>query len=96
MSGIEFKTVNSKRDLTEFIKLQWNFYQDDPYWVPPLIMDRKKLLDRNKNPFFEHAEMEMFIAYRDGEAVGRIAAITNENHNNFHEDKMGFSVFLNR
>jgi GNAT superfamily N-acetyltransferase len=94
MSGIEFKTVNSKRDLTEFIKLQWNFYQDDPYWVPPLIMDRKKLLDRNKNPFFEHAEMEMFIAYRDGEAVGRIAAITNENHNNFHEDKMGFFGFF--
>jgi len=94
MSDIEIRSVVSKKDLMQFIKLPWKIYRDDPYWVPPLIMDRKKLLDKKKNPFFQHAEMEMFLAYKDGEPVGRIAAITNENHNKFHEDNMGFYGFF--
>ena len=94
MSDIEIRSVVSKKDLMQFIKLPWKIYKDDPYWVPPLIMDRKKLLDKKKNPFFQHAEMEMFLAFKDGEPVGRIAAITNDNHNKFHEDNIGFYGFF--
>ena len=93
MSRIEIKTVKSNKDLMSFIKLQWKMNANDPQWVPPLLSDRKKLLDKKKNPFFQHAEMEMFIAYQDGEPVGRIAAITNENHNKFQEDNAGFYGF---
>jgi len=93
MSEITIKTVAAQKDLLKFIKLPWKLYQDDPYWVPPLIMDRKKLLDKKHNPFFKHAEMELFLAYKNGELVGRIAGICNENHNNFHKDKMGFFGF---
>jgi hypothetical protein len=94
MSSIEIRTVSSRKDLMKFIKLPWKIYKDDPHWVPPLIMDRKKLLNKRKNPFFSHAEMEMFLAYKDNELVGRIAAITNENHNKFHEDNIGFFGFF--
>jgi len=94
MGGIEIKTVQNSKELMQFIKLPWKIYQNDPNWVPPLIMDRKKLLDRKKNPFFKHSEMEMFLAYKEGELVGRIAGITNENHNKFQEDNVGFFGFF--
>ena len=52
------------------------------------------LLSRTKNPFFEHAQAEYFIADRDGEIVGRIAAISNRLHNETHEDRVGFFGFF--
>ncbi len=94
MSSIEIKKVESKKELKQFIKMQWNIYQNDPNWVPPLIMDRMDLLNKEKNPFYQHAEMDLFLAYKGGEIVGRIAAITNENHNKFHEDNSGFFGFF--
>ncbi len=77
-----------------FIKFQWKPYDGNPYWVPPLIMDRKKLIDREKNPFYKHAEMELFLAERDGEIVGRIGAIVNHNHNKEHDENIGFFGFF--
>ncbi|MGE5400606.1 MAG: hypothetical protein ACM3S2_09395 [Ignavibacteriales bacterium] len=94
MGNITIKTVESKKDLMQFIKLQWKFYKNDKYWVPPLIMDRKKILSKEKNPFYKHAEMEMFIAERNGEPVGRVAAIKNDLHNKYHNDKVGFFGFF--
>jgi GNAT superfamily N-acetyltransferase len=77
-----------------FIKFQWKPYEGNPYWVPPLIMDRKKLIDRKKNPFYRHAEMELFLADHDGEIVGRIGAIVNDNHNEEHNENIGFFGFF--
>jgi GNAT superfamily N-acetyltransferase len=94
MDNINIRTVSSKKDLMQFIKFQWKIYKGDPYWVPPLIMDRKKLLNREKNPFYKHAEIEMFLAEKDGEIVGRIAAIKNDLHNKYHNDKVGFFGFF--
>jgi hypothetical protein len=94
MNSIEIKKVQSNKELMQFIKMPWNIYKNDPNWVPPLIMDRKKLLDKKKNPFFQHAEMDLFLAFKDGNIAGRIAAITNENHNKFHEDNVGFFGFF--
>jgi hypothetical protein len=94
MSSIEIKKVKSNKELMQFIKLPWNIYKNDPSWVPPLIMDRKKLLNKNTNPFFQHSEMDLFLAFKDRKIAGRIAAITNENHNKFHEDNVGFFGFF--
>ena len=94
MDKIDITAVRTKKDLMRFIKLPWKIYRDDRNWIPPLIMDRKKLLDRKKNPFFKHAEMEMFLAYKNGELAGRIAGITNENHNKFQDDNAGFFGFF--
>jgi N-acetylglutamate synthase-like GNAT family acetyltransferase len=58
------------------------------------MMDRRKLMDRKKNPFYQHAEVEFYIAEREGKLVGRIAAIVNHNHNREHNDKVGFFGFF--
>ena len=92
--AVTVRPVSGRAGINRFIKLQWRFYGSDPNWVPPLLMDRKKLLDTKKNPFFRHAEMQLFVAERDGEVVGRIAAILNRNHNREHEDRVGFFGFF--
>lgn len=94
MSQIEIKTVRINKDLNQFIKLPWKIYHGDPNWVPPLIIDMKKMLDKKKNPFFEHSDAELFLAYNNGETVGRIAAILNNNHNQMHNEKVGFFGFF--
>lgn len=92
--SLEIRPVRSNADLRRFITCVWDIYKGDPYWVPPVIADRKKLLDREKNPFYKHAEMEMFLAWRDGKVVGRIAAIVNRAHNEAHGDDVGFFGFF--
>lgn len=77
-----------------FIKTQWLFYKNNPNWVPPLLLDRSKLLDTKKNPFYKHSAIQLFLAERDGQVVGRIAGITNVNHNAEHNDSIGFFGFF--
>ncbi len=94
MQEIKIKKVETKSDLNIFIKCQWKFYKNDPNWVPPLLMERKTLLSREKNPFFKNAEADYFIAYRNDEIVGRIAAIKNDMHLKYHNDNSGFFGFF--
>ncbi|MCS6807769.1 MAG: hypothetical protein RML40_01870 [Bacteroidota bacterium] len=88
------RLVENERDRMRFIKCQWNFYKHDVHWVPPLIAERKKLLSTTQNPFYQHAQLRMFLAERNGQVVGRIAAITNENHNQRYHDNVGFIGFF--
>lgn len=97
MSDVSVRPVRTAADLRQFIAFPYALHRGDPYWVPPLRMDVRKMLDREKNPFFGHAEAEYFLAVRraGGKAVvGRIAAIHNRAHNDFHEDKVGFFGFF--
>jgi len=94
MRGIEIEKVETRRELNRFIKLPWKIYQGDPYWVPPLLIDMKKILNQNKNPFFKHSVADYFLAKQSGEVVGRVAAILNNNHNKFHNEKTGFFGFF--
>lgn len=94
MSVTTIRPVTTESDRMRFIKSQWNFYKDDKNWVAPLIDERKKLLSTTKNPIYQHAKLEMFLAERGNEVVGRIAAITNGNHNKKFNDKVGFFGFF--
>lgn len=94
MAEINIKTVKTKKEFMQFIKLQWKIYAGDPNWVPPLMMDRIKILSKDKNPFYQHAEMEMYLAEKNGEIVGRIAAIKNDLHLQYHNDNTGFFGFF--
>ena len=76
--------------LREFLHLPWRIYADDPVWVPPLLADQKSALDPKRHPFHEHAEVEHFLARRDGRVVGRVSAIVNRLHNEFHDERTGF------
>lgn len=90
----DVRPVRSRKDLMRFIRLPWTIYQHDPRWVPPLIMDQKTLLSRVKNPFFAHAEVEYFLAWRDGAVVGRIAAVHDRNYIDFQNENAGFFGFF--
>jgi hypothetical protein len=90
VSDVRIEKVDTRKDLNKFIKFPWVVYKGDPNWVPPLILDIKEKLDRDKNPFFEHAEMELFLAFKDGVLSGRIAAIIDDNHNRAHDEKVAF------
>lgn len=94
MPNINIRPIYSKNEITSFIKFPWKIYKDYPFWVPPLNMDRKKMLDRENHPFYKHAKAEFFIAEKNGEMVGRIAAIKNDLHNQVHNDKIGFFGFF--
>lgn len=88
--GVEIKRVIDKKMLKEFIKTPFRLYKDAPYWVPPLISERMAFMDKKKNPFFLYNDAEFFIAYKDGEPVGTIAGIINNNHNEVHNENIGF------
>ena len=86
--------VITKKERTQFIKFPFKLHKDDPLWVPPLLMDIKKQLDPKKNPYFQHSEAQLFLAYKDKKIVGRISAHTNTQHNKTHKDKIGFFGFF--
>src|SRR3954470_17222178 len=92
--AVEIRSVSSRQDLKRFIKLPFRLYKDQPNWVPPLIYERKRHLDRKKNPFFEHAEAEYFLAWRDGEVVGRISAHIDRRLNEFQDNDWGLFGFF--
>jgi len=79
----------SKRELHRFFDVADRVYAADPHWVAPLRDDLAKVFALD-NPFFRHAEMQLFLAGRDGAGVGRIAAILDRNHNEFHGEKTAF------
>jgi hypothetical protein len=93
-STITIKPISTKNEILQFIKFAWQIYKNNPYWVPPLIFDKKKILDTKKNPFYKHAQIQLFLAVRNGELVGRIAAIKNDLHNLYHNDRAGFFGFF--
>jgi GNAT superfamily N-acetyltransferase len=73
------------------VRFPWRIYPGRyPAWVPPLRVEERKRIDPKANPFFEHGAVELYLAYRDGEPVGRIAAIENTLHNKFHDEQIGF------
>ncbi len=92
--NIEIKNVESKRDLKEFIRFPWKVYKNDPNWVAPLLMEMKMKFNPKKNPYYEHSEVELFIAIKDGEIAGRIACHIDHLHNEFHKEKCAFFGFF--
>lgn len=92
--ALEVSPVASKSDLNTFIKLPWRLYRNEPNWVPPLLFERKRFFDRERNPFFRHAEAEYFLARRDGRVVGRITAHIDRHFNEFQHHEWGMFGFF--
>jgi GNAT superfamily N-acetyltransferase len=86
---VEIRPVTSRRELGTFIKLPWRLYRNEPNWIAPLLMDLKRRLDPSKNPFFRHAEAQYFLAYRDGQAIGRVSAHVDRHFNSFQDNAWG-------
>ncbi len=85
------KKVESESEKRKFIRLPWKIYHNYPQWVPPLLFERKKFLNTGSNPFFEHAQVDLFLAFsNDREPIGRIALILDRTHNEFHAENVCF------
>lgn len=87
--NIEIREVIGKKALKTFIRIPWSIYQDDPNWIPPLLQDRKEAFS-SKHPYFKHAVWRAWIAYREGQPVGRISAQIDELHQQRYGNKTGF------
>jgi len=94
MNSVTVRSVSNKKDLNDFIKFPFTVYKNYKYWVPPLNMEQKNLLNKEKNPFFKNAKVDCFLAERDGKIVGRIAAIKNDLHLKNHNDDSGHFGFF--
>ncbi|HNV93402.1 MAG TPA: GNAT family N-acetyltransferase [Candidatus Cloacimonas sp.] len=91
---IDVIPVDNKKQLKEFIMLPFELYKNDSNWVPPLISDQKKFFNPKKNPYYQHSEVKLFLAYKDGKQSGRISAHSNTQHNIEHNDNIGFFGFF--
>ena len=92
--SVEVRPARSRRELEAFAKLPWSIHRNGSPWVPPLLRDFVRIFDREKNPFFEHGDILPMLALRDGEVVGRIAAIRNEAHERFWNEACAFFGFF--
>lgn len=91
---IEVKEISAKADLKKFVKFPFRLYKDNPYWVPPIISEELNAFDENKNPAFQTAKARFFLAYKNNQIAGRIAAIINETEVNEQQiRKMRFGWF---
>ena len=86
--------VNSAADLKLFIDFPHQLYRGDPNYVPELFIAQRDLLSPKKHPFHKHSSLQSFLAYDNNKVVGRIAAILNNNHNEFNKTNDGFFGFF--
>ncbi|MDO4558665.1 MAG: GNAT family N-acetyltransferase [Planctomycetia bacterium] len=100
MSHPEIREVSTAKDRKAFLDFPWKLYAGDPNWVPPLRSERKGLVGYGRHPFYEGNPSRTFLALRDGEVVGEIAAFCNHAFNEYHtqrngvEDRTGFFGFF--
>lgn len=93
-AGVEVQPVLTRRQRKQFLDLPFDHYAGDPNWIPPLLMDQKGLVGFSRHPFYKDAEVQTFLAFRDGRPCGRVAAILNHAHNRFHHENRGFFGFF--
>ena len=90
----DVRPVEDRADLRRFIDYPYKKYRADPQWVPPLRMSEWDTFNPEKNPFYEHARVDLFLAERDAEVVGRVAVIDDDLHNKTHHDNLLFFGFF--
>ena len=92
--SIEIKQHDPGKDLKDFLRVPFEVYAEDPAWVAPLNVQIKERLTPDKNPFFQHADVALFTAWKDGKRVGRISAQVDHEHLRIHGDDAGFFGFF--
>ncbi|MGD9719871.1 MAG: GNAT family N-acetyltransferase [Pirellulales bacterium] len=90
MSSLVVKPVVSRSEQKQFINFPWTHYAGDPNWIPPLLGEHKRLLGYKHHPFYDYAKIRTFLALRNGQVCGRVAAIVNPLHNERAGEKRGF------
>lgn len=94
MPAVEVVPVQSPQRLSAFLQVPKRIYADDPNWIAPLDLERRAHFNPKKNPYFEHAEGQLFLALLDGRPVGRISAHVDRLHLERYEDATGHFGFI--
>ena len=94
MSLLVIKPVETRREKKQFLELPWELYRGDPNWVPPLRGNQAEMVGYKKHPFYDHADIQTFLAVRDGKPCGRVAAIINHVHNERFNERRGMFGFF--
>src|SRR5262245_21125556 len=93
-STIQVRPVATRSERRRFVSYMYERNGGDPHWVPPLRMSEHDRLNPARNPFFDHADVALFLAWRDGAVVGRIAAIDDRLHRDTHGDNIAMFGFF--
>ena len=94
MAEITIQPVETRSQQKRFICLPWRIYQNDPCWMPPLIMSQEELLGFRPHPFYERSKSRSFLVTRGGRDMGRITAIVNAGHIERYNEQRGFFGFF--
>lgn len=88
------RPVDGRREFSRFIDYAYVRNAADGHWIPPLRLGERERLNPRKNPFFQHASIQLFLAWRAGRVVGRIGAIDDRRHNDTHRDNVAMFGFF--
>jgi GNAT superfamily N-acetyltransferase len=92
--SLSIEPAQTRQDIEDFIRFPFRLYKGDPNWVPILLSERRKFLDPKHNPFFDHAEVALWLARRNGKVVGTISSHIDHLHNQTHNEEIGmFGLF---
>lgn len=94
MTNLVIAPVGTRQQQRLFLDLPWSLYRCDTNWVPPMRRDQEALVGYRPHPFYRTAEVQTFLAFRQGAVCGRIAAILNHAHNEHYREKRGFFGFF--
>lgn len=94
MPSLDVVPVTTRRQKRQFLEFPWQLYHGDAHWIPPLRMDQKEMVGYSYHPFWLRSRIQTFLAQRDGQVVGRIAAIVNQEHIDYRREKRGFFGFF--
>ena len=94
MAGIRIEPVESRRQQKQFVELAWQINADNPHWVPPLRRTQQELLGYKRHPFHDDADVQTFLATKDGRPCGRIAAIIHRAHQRRYKERRGYFGFF--
>ena len=93
-ADIVVREAKTRRDRDAFVKFPWRIYAGDKIWSPPLLLEAKAFIDPAKHPFCKHGTAAQFLAFDQGQLVGRIQASDDPNYNQQHGTNVGcFGMF---
>ena len=94
LSEIDVKPARRSSDRQRFLDFPYKHYRGEAHWIAPLRMAQRDILNIKRHPFYKTSDVELFLARRKGRVVGRIMAILNRAHNEFHNERAGFFGFF--
>jgi GNAT superfamily N-acetyltransferase len=92
--ALEVIEVTFEKGIQAFIDFPHDLYKNDPTYVPEIYIGQKDMFNPKKHPFHQTGSVRYYLARRDGEVVGRIAAIDNVRYNEHHSSSVGFFGFF--